>query len=81
MPLNQESISFFRQSFREQFSGNPSQSPIYEAISQAIYPNGIEYYLPLFLKKQQLFLTIYPKTAPSVLSTTLKPMDNNFGMN
>ncbi len=47
-PLNEASIARFRQEFREQFSGNPTRCPMYEAISEKQFPAGIEYYLPLF---------------------------------
>ena len=41
-PLNEASTSQFRRTFRERFSGNPSQCPIYTAISEGRFPNGIE---------------------------------------
>lgn len=47
-PLTEESIEHFRQAWRNQFSGNPLQSPIYQDISEGICAPGIEYYLPLF---------------------------------
>ena len=47
-PLNRETIERFRKSFRKAFDIDPSQSPIYRDISDAVVPIGIEYYLPLF---------------------------------
>jgi transcription-repair coupling factor (superfamily II helicase) len=60
-PLNEESISRFRRKFREQFSGNPSQSPIYEAVSQGQFLNGIDYYLPLFFEETATFFDYLPE--------------------
>ena len=62
-PLNEASIALFRRSFREQFSGNPSQCPIYEAVSDGQFPSGIEYYLPLFFEKTATIFDYLPPTA------------------
>lgn len=50
-PLTEESIEFFRQAWRNEFSGNPLKSPTYQDISEGISSPGIEYYLPLFFTK------------------------------
>ena len=47
-PLCEASIKAFRLRFREQFSVNPSNCPLYQAVSRGETPPGIEYYLPLF---------------------------------
>ncbi len=62
-PLNDQSITLFRRAFREQFSGNPSQCPLYETVSDGQFPNGIEYYLPLFFEKTATFFDYLPTTA------------------
>lgn len=62
-PLNEQSQILFRRTFRELFSGNPSQCPIYEAISQGQFPSGIEYYLPLFFEKTVTFFDYLPENA------------------
>ncbi|WP_412757666.1 transcription-repair coupling factor [Legionella bozemanae] len=62
-PLNEQSQLLFRRAFREQFSGNPSQCPIYEAISEGQFPSGIEYYLPLFFEKTVTFFDYLPENA------------------
>ena len=49
-PLDSETIERFRKNFRRAFDIDPSQSPIYRDISDAIVPVGIEYYLPLFFE-------------------------------
>ncbi|STX51133.1 transcription-repair coupling factor [Legionella busanensis] len=62
-PLNESSITLFRRSFREQFPGNPSLIPIYESVSNAQFPSGIEYYLPLFFTNTVTFFDYLPKDA------------------
>ena len=62
-PLNEQSQTFFRRTFRELFPGNPSQCPIYEAISNGQFPSGIEYYLPLFFEKTVTFFDYLPQNA------------------
>ncbi|STX28619.1 Transcription-repair coupling factor [Legionella beliardensis] len=62
-PLNDASITLFRRSFREKFPGNPSHSPIYEAVSNAQFPAGIEYYLRLFFSDTVTFFDYLPKDA------------------
>jgi transcription-repair coupling factor (superfamily II helicase) len=62
-PLNEQSITLFRRTFREQFAGNPSHCPIYEAVSESRFPSGIEYYLPLFFEKTATFFDYLPADA------------------
>lgn len=62
-PLNDESIALFRRQFREHFSGNSTQIPIYEAVSNGQFPSGIEYYLPLFFKESFTFFDYLPADA------------------
>jgi transcription-repair coupling factor (superfamily II helicase) len=59
-PLNEQSITLFRRAFREQFSGNPSHCPVYEAVSNGQFPSGIEYYLPLFFTQTATFFDYLP---------------------
>jgi len=47
-PLTEDGIGHFRSAFRSHFSGNPSLSPLYDAVSQGRCFGGMEYYLPLF---------------------------------
>ncbi|MDP3704763.1 MAG: transcription-repair coupling factor [Legionellaceae bacterium] len=60
-PLNEQSIGLFRRAFRNEFQGNPSQCPLYESISNGQFPNGIEYYLPLFFENTVTFFDYLPK--------------------
>lgn len=62
-PLNEQSITLFRRAFREQFAGNPSLCPIYEAVSESQYPAGIEYYLSLFFTHTANIFDYLPSTA------------------
>ena len=50
-PLDDKGQAHFRQSFREQFEGDPSKSRIYKEVSKGNAPAGIEYYLPLFFEQ------------------------------
>ena len=49
-PLTEEAIEYFRQAWRNEFTGNPLKSPIYQDVSEGICTPGIEYYLPLFFE-------------------------------
>ena len=49
--LIDEGIARFRAGWREKFSGNPAQCPVYRDVSQGLAPAGIEYYLPLFYQE------------------------------
>lgn len=62
-PLSEAGISQFRQKWRENFVGNPLNCPLYEAVSEAYAPAGIEYYLPLFFSETQLLLDYLPSKA------------------
>jgi transcription-repair coupling factor (superfamily II helicase) len=62
-PLNEQSQVLFRRAFRELFSGNPSQCPIYEAVSNGQFPSGIDYYLPLFFERTVSFFDYLPEDA------------------
>jgi transcription-repair coupling factor (superfamily II helicase) len=59
-PLNDTSIEQFRKAWREKFSGNPLNSPIYEDITEGICTPGIEYYLPLFFTKTETIFDYLP---------------------
>uniref|UniRef100_UPI00241E05FB transcription-repair coupling factor n=1 Tax=Ectopseudomonas oleovorans TaxID=301 RepID=UPI00241E05FB len=49
-PLDEAAITRFRQAYRSLFEGDPQRSLIYRDVSNGLIPNGIEYYLPLFLE-------------------------------
>ncbi|RMX20979.1 transcription-repair coupling factor [Legionella jordanis] len=77
-PLNEQSIMVFRRAFREHFSGNPSQSPIYEAVSEGQFPSGIEYYLPLFFEKTATFFDYLPANASVCLIADIQEKAEQF---
>ena len=77
-PLNEQSQTLFRRSFRELFPVNPSQCPIYEAVSQGHYPSGIEYYLPLFFEHTVTFFDYLPKDAKTVLIEDIQANGEQF---
>jgi len=50
-PVDAAAISRFRQAWRSDFEGDPQRALIYRDVSNGLLPNGIEYYLPLFLEQ------------------------------
>lgn len=77
-PLNEQSQILFRRAFRELFPGNPSQCPIYEAVSNGQFPAGIEYYLPLFFEKTVTFFDYLPQNAKVCLIETIQDNAEQF---
>ncbi len=59
-PMTDASIEKFRQSFRNEFSGNPLKSALYQDVSEGICPPGIEYYLPLFFEQTSTLFDYLP---------------------
>ncbi|MDX1902388.1 MAG: transcription-repair coupling factor [Gammaproteobacteria bacterium] len=59
-PFNEQSIEFFRQQWRAQFSGNPLNCPLYQDVTEGICSAGLEYYLPLFFEKTALLSEYLP---------------------
>ncbi|MFC1589225.1 transcription-repair coupling factor [Pseudomonadota bacterium] len=53
-PTDKDGIQLFRENYRQQIVGDPLQSIIYNNISDGNIPTGIEYYLPLFFKEDEL---------------------------
>ena len=66
-PLDEDSQSRFRQSFRERFEGDPSRSHIYKDVSKGNAPAGIEYYLPLFFEHTATLFDYLPKNTTMCL--------------
>lgn len=77
-PLNEQSQILFRRAFRELFQGNPSQCPIYEAVSEGQFPSGIEYYLPLFFEKTVTFFDYLPAHAKICLIENIQENAEQF---
>lgn len=77
-PLNEQSIALFRRNFRELFSGNPSQCPIYDSVSNGQFPSGIEYYLPLFFDETATFFDYLPVEASLCLIEAIPEQAEQF---
>ena len=60
VPLDADSVSRFRHSYRERFEGQPGKSRVYREISDGIAHGGIEYYLPLFFEQPASLLDYLP---------------------
>lgn len=60
IPLDPDSIQFFRAAYRERFEGQPAKSRVYRDISEGIAHGGIEYYLPLFFESTAGLLDYLP---------------------
>ena len=67
-PFTDESIKYFRQSFRETFPEVPPKNVLYGDVSKGITPNGIEYYLPLFVERMATLFDYLPDSAVLVTS-------------
>ena len=62
-PLDEKAIQHFRQQWRSQFAGDPSQCSLYKSVSSGLSEAGIEYYLPLFFDKAYTLLDYLPENA------------------
>lgn len=77
-PMDEASITQFRRSFRETFTGNPSHCPVYEAVSNGQCPGGIEYYLPLFFETTASFFDYLPPQATVCLIDAIPNATEHF---
>lgn len=77
-PLTEEAITRFRQNWRDQFSGNPANSPIYQDISNGACAPGIEYYLPLFFDKTATLFDYLPQQSLFILTCDVKQAADTF---
>jgi len=66
-PVTDESIKRFRQAFRDSFPNTPLGNSLYQDVSKAILPNGIEYYLPLFVGNTATLFDYLPDNSVLVL--------------
>jgi transcription-repair coupling factor (superfamily II helicase) len=60
-PLDEAGRTMFRQRYRDEFEGDPSQSILYKNVSNGIAPAGIEYYLPLFFDETASLFDYLPE--------------------
>jgi len=61
--LTDDAITHFRQAWRTHFSGDPSECPIYQNVSEGKPIAGIEYYLPLFFENTSSLLDYLPENS------------------
>ena len=66
-PFTDDAIKHFRKSFREAFPETSEKNPIYQDVSKAVAPGGIEYYLPLFVEQTDTLFDYLPEDAALVL--------------
>ncbi|MFA5924950.1 MAG: transcription-repair coupling factor [Methylococcaceae bacterium] len=69
-PFTDESIKHFRQAFRTSFPEASPKNTLYVDVSKGIAPNGIEYYLPLFVERTATLFDYLPSSAVFVASYT-----------
>ncbi|MDG4866694.1 transcription-repair coupling factor [Guyparkeria sp. 1SP6A2] len=66
-PLTDKGIATFRQNWRNTFSGDPTQAPIYRQVSEGLVPAGIESYLPLFFEQTASLFDYLPDSTRMML--------------
>ncbi|MBX2881511.1 MAG: transcription-repair coupling factor [Granulosicoccus sp.] len=59
-PLNEQGIALFRKQYRNTFAAESKNTPIYQAVSEARAPAGIEYYMPLFFENTSTLFSYLP---------------------
>jgi transcription-repair coupling factor (superfamily II helicase) len=62
-PLTEDATGHFRRSWRSHFEGDPTESPVYQDVSQGLAPAGIEYYLPMFFDETATLFDYLPDNA------------------
>lgn len=77
-PITDEAIEQFRVAWRNQFSGNPLKSPIYQDVSEGIYSAGIEYYLPLFFTETATLFDYLPENASMITIDNIDKQGEEF---
>lgn len=59
-PFTEEAIAEFRTNWRDKFSGDPRNCPMYQDVTQGIKSPGLEYYLPLFFARTATLFDYLP---------------------
>lgn len=77
-PLTDDAVKRFRQSYRAQFEGDPTQANIYRDVSNGISPAGAEYYIPLFFEKTATLFDYLPESTNVVLDYDIEAAAGNF---
>ncbi len=66
-PFTDVAIKSFRQAFRAYFPEVSEKNPIYQDVSKAVTPGGIEFYLPLFVEQTETLFDYLPPTTHFIL--------------
>lgn len=77
-PLDADAIEHFRQAWRQIFTGNPLNCPIYQDITEGICTPGIEYYLPLFFDHTASFFDYLPENSIIIVVGDVYPKAEEF---
>ena len=77
-PLTKDSISRFRQRYRERFSGDLSRNTIYQDVSDGRAPAGVEYYLPLFFEQTATLFDYLPAKTLFITLDSVEPAIKDF---
>lgn len=78
IPLDDEGIAAFRNSYRERFDGQPGKSRVYRDVSDGIAHGGIEYYLPLFFDKTAALTDYLPNNCVVLKPDSLDSLMQRF---
>jgi len=62
-PFTPDAIALFKRNWRLSFDGLPTNSAVYEDVSEGLAPAGIEYYLPLFFEHLDTLFDYLPENA------------------
>ncbi|MCK4492651.1 MAG: transcription-repair coupling factor [Methylococcales bacterium] len=77
-PVTDESITLFRQQFRQHFQKTSTENTLYIDVSKGIMPSGIEYYLPLFVQQTESFFDYLADSTVFVLPNNFEKLANDF---
>ncbi len=77
-PFTDESIKHFRQAFRTYFPDASLKNALYVDVSKGLAPNGIEYYLPLFVERTATLFDYLPPSAVLVAPGTFNATGQAF---
>ena len=76
--FDEDGMACFRQAWRATFTGNPLDSPSYEAVTEGHHLAGVEMYLPLFFQETSTFMDYLPKNTRIIQYTELTPSLKQF---
>ncbi len=77
-PFTDAAIKQFRQAFRVNFPNASEKNTLYQDVSKAIAPGGIEYYLPLFVEQTATLFDYLPDSAIFVATDALSSTADRF---